>query len=119
MLISYLNSVPESWRKMALFGALIFALIMAVIPAQSDPTSFINDKIKHIFTFVVLAFLLDTAYPKHTGISWKPIFLFTYGVLIECCQQLTPYRQFSLGDIMANTVGICLYFWVLVNVVIS
>nr|WP_306800256.1 VanZ family protein [Endozoicomonas sp. YOMI1] len=82
---------------------------MAVIPGEADPTAFINDKLKHAITFMVLFALFDLAYPNQPAAWWKLLCLLAFGVLIEVCQKMTGYRSFSVGDILADAVGILGY----------
>ncbi len=108
-LITGLQALPPIVWVGVFFGAMAFALFMAVIPYRFDPTGFINDKVKHALTFLVLFGMLDLAYPTAGMPWWKPVSLFGFGVLIEVCQQMTRYRHFSIGDIVANGVGILGY----------
>ncbi|USE34787.1 hypothetical protein [Endozoicomonas sp. SCSIO W0465] len=108
-LIATLQAIlPSTWRIL-FFSGLTFALIMALIPGKWDPTRFINDKVKHALTFMVLFLLIDLAFPAAGTIGWKATGLMAFGVFIELCQQLTRYHRFSIGDIVANGVGIGLY----------
>ena len=116
-IIELKEAVPVIVYRMVLFAAMLFALLMALIPSQLDPTKFINDKLKHAVTFFVLFFLLDIfAFPTETFALWKPVSLLVFGIIIEVMQERTGYRQFSVGDIVANVVGIscyCLFFYFL------
>lgn len=96
------------WR-MIFVAAMVFALFMAVIPGKYDPTRFINDKVRHALAFMVLSFLVDFAFPSSSELWYKLGGLMVFGVFIELCQQLTRYRRFSVGDILANGVGVFLY----------
>ncbi|WP_067587676.1 hypothetical protein [Endozoicomonas ascidiicola] len=62
---------------------------MALIPHRFDPTRFINDKVKHALTFMVLFLLLDLAWHTANVPLWKPASLFSLGVLIELFQSMT------------------------------
>ncbi len=108
-LIMGLQAIPPIAWVGVFFAAMAFALFMAVIPHRYDPTGFINDKVKHALTFLVLFALFDLAWPTAGMPWWKPVSLFGFGVLIEACQQMTSYRRFSVGDIVANGVGILGY----------
>ncbi|MFK0569856.1 VanZ family protein [Endozoicomonas sp.] len=113
-IIATLETVPsESWQIVFL-SAMAFALFMALIPVNMDPTRFINDKVKHALTFMVLFLLVDLAFSTPDIAWWKPVGLMAFGVLIEMCQQLTRYRRFSIGDILANGVGIALYILIVI-----
>ena len=116
-LISQIQQIPVFWHQIAFFSAAAFALFMALIPGQADPTAFINDKVKHILTFIVLCVLLDLAYPTADFTLWKPLAMLVFGIMIEVFQEMTGYRHFSVGDIIADIVGIAgywliRYFWV-------
>ena len=108
-LLTHFQALPDLARQGILLAAIAFALFMAMIPHRYDPTRFINDKVKHAITFVVLFTLLDLAWPTTAMPWWKPISLFVLGIGIEVCQGFTRYRYFSFGDILANGVGILVY----------
>ncbi len=101
--------VPVTYWRIIFLAAMAFALFMAVIPGKYDPTRFLNDKVRHALTFMVLSLLVDCAVPVSDEFWYKPAGLMVFGVFIELCQQLTGYRRFSVGDILANGVGILLY----------
>ncbi len=108
--VVFIQSIPVVCYRWLLLAAMAFALFMAVIPGKADPTYFINDKVKHALTFVVLFALMDQAFPTDLMPFWKPLTLFGFGILIEICQEMTRYRKFSIGDIVANAVGIAGYW---------
>lgn len=99
-------------KKAVFFAALLVVFTLAVLPPKSFlPEIDISDKALHSLTFMFLFFLMDGAYE---GIlpSVKAGYLMTYGVFIEIVQFFIPYREFSLLDMVANAVGLCLYFLV-------
>lgn len=108
-LLTSLQHLPVIARQGILLAAIAFALFMAIIPHRYDPTGFINDKVKHAITFMVLFALLDLAWPTAGIPWWKPVSLFCLGIVIEICQSFTKYRSFSFGDILANGAGILIY----------
>jgi VanZ family protein len=99
-------------RKPVFFAALTVFYILAVIPTEilPDPMN-INDKLAHSLTFMVLFFLMDMAYaqmPRGTMAAY----LMAYGAFIEVTQYFIPYREFSVLDMVANAVGLSVYFLV-------
>ncbi|WP_419834417.1 hypothetical protein [Endozoicomonas atrinae] len=108
-LITTLQEIPSATWRILFFCALAFALFMSLIPGKWDPTRFMNDKVKHVLTFMALFLLIDLAFPATGIVWWKPAGLMAFGVFIEVCQQMTRDRRFSIGDIVANGVGIGLY----------
>lgn len=111
-ILAGLQVFPPALYRAAFLGALAFALFMAVIPHSADPTAVVNDKAKHAITFIVLFAMLDLAWPTAGMPWWKPVGLLAFGVLIEVCQKMTGYRSFSVGDIVANGVGLLAYLGV-------
>ncbi len=99
---------PRLW-KLALLLALAATLVVTTMPPEAVHADRINDKAAHAVTFLLLAFLSHRAFPV-AAIPWKAASLFAYGLLIECIQYYIPYRDFSLLDQLANTVGILLFF---------
>ena len=89
-----------------------FTLFMALIPGSNDPTAgLINSRLKHAMTFFVLALVMDRfAFPTTQFELWKPFSLLAFGVLIEILQWLTDYRTFSVIDMVADGLGITVYY---------
>ncbi len=109
-IIFTLREVSPAWYKGLFIVTMAFALFMALIPGSADPTGFINDKVKHAITFMILFGMMDLAFPNSVMPLWKPIGLLAFGVLIEVLQKATGYRDFSFGDIVADCVGISCYY---------
>jgi VanZ family protein len=95
--------------KLALLLALTVTTVATTMPPEALPAATINDKVAHTAIFLLLAFLSHRAFPE-TAVLWKAAPLFVFGLLIECVQYYIPFRDFSLLDQMANTVGILLFF---------
>jgi VanZ family protein len=95
--------------RLLFFSALITIFYLAVIPRHISVIPDLGDKFEHLGAFLVLAFLLDFSFHP-TGFNVKKFsFLLGYGLLIEIVQSFLPFRDFSLGDLVADTLGICLY----------
>jgi len=90
--------------------ALMVATIAMLSPKPPDPVMFDwEDKLWHMLTFAVLAFLADAGWPDNGFVAVKYLPLFAYGVVIELLQQGIPNRFFDLYDILANTAGLVVY----------
>lgn len=111
LILRQLQRVPVAMHRFLFFSLLAFVLIMSLIPGEADPSGFINDKVKHALVFFVLAFVMEVlAYPsEHSGVR-NALLLMMFGVLIEVLQGQTGYRDFSLGDMVADGVGIVLFY---------
>jgi len=67
------------------------------------------DKANHFTAFFVLYGLLKLGFGNLSAIAASALLLL-YGVQIEVVQSFLPYREFSLLDVVADSVGIFLGF---------
>lgn len=72
----------------------------------------ISDKIRHILAFIVLSVLFDFSYIKMAR-KIKSTLLILYGIALEAIQLIIPYREFSINDIVFNTLSILCYFQII------
>jgi len=68
------------------------------------------DKVAHAVAFCLLAWLADQAFPgrRHDWVNF--LSLWSAGVLIEVMQFHTDYRCASVADLVADAVGLGMYF---------
>ncbi len=89
---------------------LIVVFIFAVIP--NDPIleeySY-ADKIKHLFAFFTLSFLLNRASSNMVQRFRNMSALLLFGIFIEFVQYYLPTRTTSIEDIFADVAGILLF----------
>jgi VanZ family protein len=96
--------------RLLLLAALIVITHLATTPLHYPVIRHIYDKANHLAAFYGLAFLIDFSFPKtKLGVA-KVIGLLIYGILIEITQSFIPYRTASLLDLMADGIGIALYW---------
>lgn len=93
--------------RMALFGAVAFAVTMALLP---HPPNLIesNDKAQHMLAFAVLSALAAWSYPgaELLRIGERLSFL---GALIEVCQAIPSlHRDCDIRDWIADTAAIAI-----------
>jgi VanZ family protein len=94
--------------RLALAVCLIAITTLALIPPGHEPLP-VSDKVNHIAAFLVLAWLADHAYPGYGRGTGLWLALLGYGVLIEALQATLPYREASLGDLLADALGLTAY----------
>jgi hypothetical protein len=99
------------WR--ALFaGALVGIMILALRPSHGAPSFGHVDKLQHAAAFIVLWLIAQRA-----GLRQSPWLLATgllvFGIAIELAQSFTPDRHPSIGDIVADGMGIAAGWWLL------
>lgn len=92
------------------FKIVFFLFVIVVVYLESSPYHFQHfDKIKHIIVFFLLSFLLNRSSSDTSKRIRNIIALFMFGVFIEFIQLYIPDRQVSLGDLLANLIGILLF----------
>lgn len=90
--------------------AMIVIFILAIIPDDHIHLEVSSaDKIKHLTAFFVLSFLLNRASStiKHRLRNMGVLLLF--GIFIELTQLTLSYREGSIEDVYADSMGIMLF----------
>lgn len=110
-----------------LFGIIWFLLILllGLTPGESMPLTnvwdFLNfDKIAHFGVFGILCFLLILGFSKqytflfirYNAVLLAIGFSFVYSLAIELFQTLIPDRGLEFGDILANSLGVLVGWFV-------
>lgn len=88
-------------------------VLISFLAFSSDPPTMatqFNDKFNHFFAFFVLAGLLhqSISHPKFWRMVVLP--LIVYGFFIELVQGALGYRELSLLDVAADSIGIMLFY---------
>lgn len=110
--------MKDAFLKLIFYAWLLLIFVFSVIPNDADSSGlFLFDMSgtgfwKHVFAYFVASVLLNMAY-KNESVKFflQGLFMiFIVSILIEVIQYLLPYRSFSLGDMVANLLGIILFF---------
>ena len=80
---------------------------LATTPLTIKPLENSWDKANHAFAFTVLYIMLSLAFQRFQ-IKTKIFLLLLFGIQIEVVQSFIPYRDASLLDIFADSIGIVL-----------
>jgi VanZ family protein len=92
-----------------LLAAVTFFLLLEVKPA---PQTWPKDKLEHAVIFVLLTYLGVKSYPKNA--LYIVLALAIYGGLMEQAQSLlTQTRTGSMGDWLADLIGVAFAFYAL------
>ena len=101
---------PTHAYRIALSMALVAMTFLATTPIDYQIISFaFIDKLEHLSAFLVLAFLMDFAFPAAPWNRQKFFLLLCYGLLLEIVQYFMPFREFSLWDLAADALGLLSY----------
>ena len=102
-----LTLIPKKYYKILFYITVVVVLILALIPHGKDVMP--NDKLLHIFAFFVLSLELNRASSTIRHRLRNIGALLAFGIFIELVQSLTPAREASLNDVIADLVGILLF----------
>lgn len=96
--------------KSFFFIYVVLITFLALIPSnQSEPFFPYSDKVLHFISFFVLILLFDKS--SNEPINFLNLtFLFCYGLLLEMAQSLTSTRSVEILDLLADTLGLLVYF---------
>jgi len=97
--------------RLVLTAAILVITHLATTSLEYTLVENVWDKLNHFVAFAVLAMLLDYSFPNKKFGLWKFGSLCGYGILLELVQYYLPDRFFSLFDICADGLGICLYWF--------
>ena len=97
----------QQLNKIGFFIAL-FAIEYLATTSQSIPVvEHLWDKFNHFFAFLTLYVLLSNGFTT-LKLFHKVLLLLLFGLQIEIVQSFLPQREFSLLDVVADSVGIAL-----------
>jgi VanZ family protein len=100
---------PWVWRSVFV-AALAGILVLALMPSDGGADWFPQaDKLRHAAAFVAL-----WAIGRHARLqpAWAlPLVLLAFGIAIELLQALSPGRESSIADVLADAVGIAVGRW--------
>lgn len=89
---------------------MLLGIWVAMKKLDFPPDVNVNDKLIHIIVFFGFAVLVDLSSSRKPFWLWKGLPLLVYGVGIEVMQYFTPFRSFSIMDMVADFAGILIYF---------
>lgn len=107
-----LHFAESTWRwlaRTAFFSAILLISFLAFSSDPPDLTMSMSDKFNHALAFFVLAMVLDQAYTQLSIVRGVAFPLIVYGLIIEIVQGQLGYREMSLLDVGADSIGIALY----------
>ena len=96
--------------RMVVVTLMVLGVWVATKKLDFPPDVNVNDKLIHIIVFFGFAVLVDLSSSRKPFWLWKGLPLLGYGVGIEVMQYFTPFRSFSIMDMVADFAGILIYF---------
>ncbi|HHD75245.1 MAG TPA: hypothetical protein ENK82_03005 [Campylobacterales bacterium] len=107
----YLHLLTKSQFKILFFIAIAFTLFKALSPCNEEPLFDFEhgDKLLHAIAFFVLSLLLNRSSSSIAKRTRNVLSLLAFGIFIEILQSFTGYREVSVGDVLADLIGILLF----------
>ncbi len=93
--------------RLSLFVCLVCIEYLATTSRHLGINEQFSDKTNHFLAFFVLYILLSLSYEKLSTLKAFALLLL-FGLQIEIVQHFLPARHFSLLDVVADMVGICI-----------
>jgi VanZ family protein len=90
--------------------AIVTVIIGSVLPSDSSPMQAldslqINDKIEHVAAYTALAFL-PALHERRRFVIVAALGAVALGVALEYVQRFTGWRDFEVGDMIADAIGV-------------
>jgi len=105
VVFNYLLGWPF-WLRALGFGAVTLVLLCAGLRERPFEQMFAEeDKLHHVLGFLVFALSARLAFPRGRWL-WIALGCLLVGLLIEVVQGWLPLRTASLGDMLANSLGV-------------
>ena len=107
--------VVSEGRKRLLRGLWLAAILTVIagslLPGDSTPIRMldrldISDKLQHFAAYAVLAFL-PAIHERRRFVIRAVLFAVALGIALEFGQLDSPGRDFEIGDMAADTIGVC------------
>lgn len=100
--------MPVYLFRIAPFFVVLAVILFSGLKPEPVPQVFDQqDKLHHLLGFAALMFTLRLAFPQWR-VFWAITLSLAAAVLIELAQALIPNRWASMGDMLANTLGVLL-----------
>lgn len=94
------------WLWRALFCISIASITWLGFTSEPYPIpSAASDKVNHLLAFMELAILTRLGWPL-LGLLVPLAVLTGFGLALELGQSITPWRDFSIADLVADMIGI-------------
>ncbi|MDD5069411.1 MAG: VanZ family protein [Candidatus Omnitrophica bacterium] len=97
-----------SFGAVYLLSAVIVYLSLAPVEVKPPGGVYFFDKVLHSFCYFFLSFIvvnssLRSAKPRPVIFAF--CYAFSLGAFLEICQFFVAWRDFEIGDILANIIG--------------
>ncbi len=97
-----------------MYGWLITVLFLSTYKFSYQNAPENSDKLVHFIIYFFTSFISYLYFLKYIKNKklltiFSVLFAILYGIIMECIQYFLPYRSFSTGDIIANSLGAIIF----------
>jgi VanZ family protein len=103
-----MRPVPNLFRIGQFWLLLLAVCVASLSPLPPGTLRGGLDKVAHLVTYLVLFVSLDYALACGRRLAAKLVLLLFFSWLVEIAQHFLPPRQYSMGDLLANLIGLLL-----------
>jgi VanZ family protein len=105
--------ITAALRAVWLFAA-VAVIVGSLLPSNSRPIRMLesiplSDKAEHLGMYAVLSFI-PAIHERRRVMIAAAVLAAAMGVALEFAQLASGWREFEIGDMVADTVGVCLGF---------
>jgi VanZ family protein len=94
-------------KQLQFWTLLLACLALSLMPQPPRVFELASDKLWHALAYLILYVTSYFAY-HHARHTTRFVMLLGFSLVIEVLQHFVPNREFSLLDVVANTVGLLL-----------
>lgn len=95
------------WLARVAFAiGLVVVVVLSLLPASGLPSTDISDKIEHFLGYFAVAAAGAVGFHGHRDRLILVFSLIAFGILMEIGQMVAPGRDPSVGDAIANALGV-------------
>lgn len=96
-----------TWLARAAFAVgLVLVAVLSLMPADAVPETSISDKIEHFLAYFALAAAGASGFHGRRARLFIMFSLIAFSILMEFGQMFSPGRDPSVGDAIANSLGV-------------
>jgi VanZ family protein len=115
-----LSTLATTILRTLWLAATVMVVVGSLLPAGSTPMRLlsvlhINDKLEHVGAYAVLAFL-PAIHERRSFIIAAAIGIVLLGIGLEFGQLFLGWRDFEIGDMVADAVGVCFGIGVAISI---
>ncbi|HEY1240567.1 MAG TPA: VanZ family protein [Bryobacteraceae bacterium] len=105
------GALAKRWLRTVWFAAIGVVIVASLLPSNSLPMRALDwldfsDKFEHALAYFVLA-LLPALHERRSFVAAAALGAAGLGIALEYGQLYSGWRDFEVGDMIADAIGVC------------